>query len=415
MAFSKQQDTSGQLVQLSSANIGFALDLYQTLQDERRGKNMFFSPLSISTALAMTQLGARGDTATQIADVFRFNQIDPDQLHGTFKELKNLLYQTNYDSQIHSIEAVNNFASPIATQSINDWVSKQTEGKIKNLIAPGILNDLTSLVLVNAIYFKANWKSTFRAYNTTQDTFKVFDERKNVPASLMSQEERFYLAVDKTNDCLVLEMPYQGNNLSLLIALPTKDDGLGQLETKLSVDVLQSWDAGLEWREVDVLLPKFKVEATFQLKEVLQRMGMPDAFDEDRANFKGISSEEKEFYISAVIHKAFVDINEEGSEAAAATAVDWGRGCARPSEREKPILFRADHTFLFMIRHRSTKSVLFMGRMMDPSYRQSGHGAWNRETHPMRTTVAPDSTYLKTPYKRLWHFSASTPPRDPAV
>ena len=395
MAFSKQQDTSGQLVQLSSANIGFALDLYQTLQDERRGKNLFFSPLSISTALAMTQLGARGDTATQIADVFRFNQIDQDQLHGTFKELNNLLYQTDYDSQIHcayrlygksgynfvqpflegtasyygaAIEAVNNFASPIATQSINDWVSKQTEGKIKNLIAPGILNDLTRLVLVNAIYFKANWKSTFRAYNTTQDTFKVFDERKNVPVSLMSQEERFYLAVDKTNDCLVLEMPYQGNNLSLLIALPTKDDGLGQLETKLSVDVLQSWDAGLEWREVDVLLPKFKVEATFQLKEVLQRMGMPDAFDEDRANFEGISGD-REFHISAVIHKAFVDINEEGNEAAAATAYGMNpmMSFSPAGEREKPILFRADHPFLFMIRHRSTKSVLFMGRMMDPS------------------------------------------------
>ena len=348
MAFSKQQDTSGQLVQLSSANIGFALDLYQTLQDERRGKNLFFSPLSISTALAMTQLGARGDTATQIADVFRFNQIDQDQLHGTFKELNNLLYQTNSGYKLHSanrlygksgynfvqsfleesasyygaaIEAVNNFAAPIATQSINDWVSKQTEDKIKNLIAPGTLNDLTRLVLVNAIYFKANWKSEFRSYNTTQDKFKVFDERKKVPVSLMIQSGKFALAVDNTNDCLVLELPYQGRNLSLLIALPTKDDGLGQLETKLSVDVLQSWDAGLKSREVNVLLPKFKLEATFQLKEVLKRMGMPDAFDEDRANFEGISGD-REFHISAVIHKAFVNINEEGSEAAAATAVE---------------------------------------------------------------------------------------------
>eukprot|EP00057_Strongylocentrotus_purpuratus_P014794 XP_011669268.1 PREDICTED: leukocyte elastase inhibitor-like isoform X2 [Strongylocentrotus purpuratus] len=395
MAFSEQQDTSGQLVQLSSANIGFALDLYQTLQDERRGTNLFFSPLSISTALAMTQLGARGDTATQIADVFRFNQTDQDQLHGTFKELNNLLYQTDSGYKLHSanrlygksgysfvqsflegtvfyygaaIEAVNDFASPIATQSINDWVSKQTEGKIKNLIAPGTLNDLTRLVLVNAIYFKANWKSKFYAENTTHDTctFKVFDERYKVPVSLMSQKGRFALTVDNTNDCLVLELPYESHNLSLLIALPTKDDGLGQLETKLSVDVLQSWDVGLKSRRVNVLLPKFKLEATFQLKEVLKRMGMPDAFDEDRANFKGISSEEREFYISAVIHKAFINVNEEGSEAAAATAFVMAGGGPR-IEREKPILFRADHPFLFMIRHRSTKSVLFMGRMMDPS------------------------------------------------
>eukprot|EP00057_Strongylocentrotus_purpuratus_P017417 XP_011671891.1 PREDICTED: leukocyte elastase inhibitor-like isoform X2 [Strongylocentrotus purpuratus] len=393
MAFSEQQDTSGQLVQLSSANIGFALDLYQTLQDERRGTNLFFSPLSISTALAMTQLGARGDTATQIADIFRFNQIDQDKLHGTFKELNNLLYQTDSGYKLHSanrlygksgynfvqsfveesasyygaaIEAVNNFAAPITTQSINDWVSKQTEDKIKNLIAPGILNDLTRLVLVNAIYFKANWQSEFLTFDTTQDTFKVFDEREKVPVSLMIQEGRFALAVDNTNDCLVLEMPYKGHNMSLLIALPTKDDGLGQLETKLSVDVLQSWDAGLKSRKVKVLLPKFKLEATFPLKEVLKRMGMPDAFDEDRANFEGISGD-REFHISAVIHKASVYINEKGSEAAAATAVMMLDGCPLPSERKKLFLFRADHPFLFMIRHRSTKSVLFMGRMMDPS------------------------------------------------
>eukprot|EP00057_Strongylocentrotus_purpuratus_P011058 XP_011665532.1 PREDICTED: serpin B3 [Strongylocentrotus purpuratus] len=155
-----------------------------------------------------------------------------------------------------------------------------------------------------------------------------------VGLGVTNQKGKFSLAVDKTNDCLVLEMPYQGRNyLSLLIALPTKDDGLGQLETKLSADILQSWDTGLKSREVIVLLPKFKLETTFQLKEVLKRMGMPDAFDEDRANFEGISGD-RELHISAVIHKAFVDVNEEGSEAAAATAVEMRRrwGCAPPSE-----------------------------------------------------------------------------------
>eukprot|EP00057_Strongylocentrotus_purpuratus_P031689 XP_785336.2 PREDICTED: leukocyte elastase inhibitor-like [Strongylocentrotus purpuratus] len=394
MAFSKQQDISGQLVQLSSANTRFALHLYQTLQDERKGKNLFFSPLSISTTLAMTQLGACGDTATQIADVFRFNQVDQDQLHGTFKELNSLLYQTDSGYKLHAanrlygksgynfvqsflegtatyygaaIEAVNNFAAPIATKSINDWVSKQTENKIKNLIAPGILNDLTRLVLVNAIYFKANWDSKFLAENTTKDKFKVIGKRKKVRVSLMSQEDRFELVVDKTNDCLVLEMPYERFDLSLLIALPVKDDGLGQLETKLSADILQSWDAGLEWRKVKVLLPKFKLKAEFQLNEVLKRMGMPDAFNDGLANFEGIS-DDRELHISAVIHKAFVSVNEEGSEAAAATAVVMGNCLSmRRGKPEKPILFRADHPFLFMIRHQATKSVLFMGRMMDPS------------------------------------------------
>ncbi|XP_041469002.1 leukocyte elastase inhibitor-like isoform X2 [Lytechinus variegatus] len=393
MALSQQRDISGRMAQLSSANTGFALHIYQTLQDERSGRNLFFSPLSISTALAMTQLGARGDTATQIADVFRFNQVDQLQLHGTFKELNNLLYQKQSGYKLHAanklygksgfnfvqsflegtasyygaaIEAVKNFADPTAAKSINDWVSQQTAGKITNLIAPGILNDLTRLVLVNAIYFKGNWASKFRAENTTQDVFKVLDERSKVPVSLMIQKGKFSLAVDKANDCLVLEMPYQGNDLSLLIVLPNKDHGLGNLESKLSADILKSWDLGLKSRQVNILLPKFKLEAEFQLKEVLKQMGIADAFDENRANFEGISGD-RELCISAVIHKAFVDVNEEGSEAAAATAVVMMKRCAIPREPEKPILFRADHPFLFMIRHRSTKSVLFMGRMMDPS------------------------------------------------
>ncbi|XP_041468999.1 leukocyte elastase inhibitor A-like isoform X2 [Lytechinus variegatus] len=393
MEYFRKPPASEQLLQLSGANNAFAIYLYQTLRDERGGRNLFFSPLSISTALAMTQLGARGDTASQIANVFRFNQADLRQLHGTFKELNSLLYKPDSGYKLHAanklygksgynfvrsflegtasyygaaIEAVDDFADPTTTKSINDWVSKQTEGKIKDLIAPGVLDALTRLVLVNAIYFNGAWESKFLPGNTSQDSFKVLDERRIVQMNVMFQMGKFNLAKDKSNDCLVLELPYRGQSLSLLIALPNKDDGLDKLESNLSTKTFQSWDKGLQSTLVHVMLPKFKLEAEFQLADTLKVMGMPDAFDKDRANFEGIAGD-KDLYISAVIHKAFVDVNEEGSEAAAATAVMVMLGCSMPAKPKKPILFRADHPFLFIIRHRLTKSVIFMGRMMDPS------------------------------------------------
>ena len=355
------------------------------------GKNLFFSPLSISTAIAMTHLGARGDTATQIAEVFRFNQVEGD-LHQAFKDMNAMVYQAQENYKLRAanklygksgyhfvqsfmenaiayydsaVEAVDNFSSPSAAKSINDWVSKKTEGKITNLIAPGMLDSLTRLVLVNAIYFKGDWASKFKPRLTKKDAFKVNDSRKTVPVNLMFQSGKFLLAIDEKNDCLVLEMPYKGNELSMMIILPQQDAGLPKLETNLSSEVLASWRSKLQWRPVNIFMPKFKLEAQFLLKDKLQKMGMTDAFC-IKANFEGISGD-RELYVSSVIHKAFVDVNEEGSEAAAATAVVVRSRCARPRDPEKPIEFRADHPFLFMIRHRRTQAILFAGRLMDPS------------------------------------------------
>ena len=376
--------------QLAAANSSFAINLYNEVKDGG-GENLFFSPLSISTAIAMTHLGARGDTATQIAEVFRFNQVEGD-LHQAFKDMNAMVYQAQENYKLRAanklygksgyhfvqsfmenviayydsaVEAIDDFSAPSAAKSINDWVSKKTEGKITDLIAPGILNSLTRLVLVNAIYFIGNWASKFKPRLTKKDVFKVIDSRETVPVNLMFQSGKFLLAIDEKNDCLVLEMPYKGYELSMMIILPQQNAGLPKLEANLSIEVLASWGSKLRSRPVNIFMPKFKLEAQFLLKDKLQKIGMTDAFG-SKANFEGISGD-RELYVSSVIHKAFVDVNEEGSEAAAATAVVRHSFYHMPRDPEKPIEFRADHPFLFMIRHRLTQAILFVGRLMDPS------------------------------------------------
>ncbi|XP_071502536.1 leukocyte elastase inhibitor A-like isoform X1 [Diadema antillarum] len=379
--------------QLARANNGFALDMYQQISGERKGRNLFFSPLSISTALAMTYAGAGGDTATQMSNVLRFRDVNSDQLHEAFKQLHSCMHDPIARCKLRSanklygkagypfskeflntaaafykstIEAVADFGLPEVAHTINYWVSEQTEGKIANLISPGVLNSLTRMVLVNAIYFKGPWASPFKSYQTNQSVFRVLDERKTVPVQLMHQSDDFKLAEDNALDCMVLELPYEGNDFSMLIALPNKDDGLAHLEANLSADTLKRWNDNLKERLVNIWLPKVRVEDEFNLNRVLSDMGMTDAFDHNKANFEGISGN-RDLYISDVVHKAFVEINEEGSEAAAATAVMMTFGSCMFLDAPKPVNFRVDHPFLFMIWHRPTQSTLFIGRVMDTS------------------------------------------------
>ncbi|XP_071480626.1 leukocyte elastase inhibitor-like isoform X2 [Diadema antillarum] len=390
MALSKQPPTR-HAEQLAVANNTFGMQLFQTLKGEKQNKNLFFSPFSISVALAMTYIGAREDTALQMSSVLQFSKFSDNKVHQAFKELTTHLFTQNpgytlktanklygkaaypfteeflqiaaefYDSMV---EAVPDFGSPAARKSINDWVSEQTNGKIKDLIAPGVLGPLTRLVLVNAIYFKGNWASQFDGNKTKADVFKVLDDRQKVPVNLMFQSGKFPVIVDDPNDCIVLEMPYKGQDLNMLVILPNKDDGLPKLEEKLSAEVLQGWNKNLRKKLAKVWMPKFKLEDAFSLNQVLVKMGMKDAFDENRANFSGISGKQ-DLFISEVVHKAFVDVNEKGSEAAAATAVVMKMRCAMPREPEKPIIFRADHPFLFMICHCESQTILFLGRVMD--------------------------------------------------
>ncbi len=366
-------------------NAAFALDLYQQLRPIEG--NLFFSPYSISTALAMTYAGARGNTETQMAQTLHFT-LGQSALHPAFAALEARLRDVQEKGDIllsianalwpHveysfletflaltkefygvSITPVDYTATEAARQQINAWVEEKTQDKIKNLIPPGVLDRLTRLVLVNAIYFKGNWASQFAKERTQTAPFLVTPSQK-VAAPLMTQEHSFRYG--ETERLQILELPYVGNELSMLVLLPKAVDGLAALETDLTAPNLAQWTSRLWETEVRVFLPKFKVSQGFLLNGALAKMGMVDAFDMCQANFSGMDDNEKGLYIGAVLHKAFVDVNEEGTEAAAATAVVMkSRGPVAP-----PPIFRADHPFIFLIRENSTGSILFMGRVVAP-------------------------------------------------
>jgi serpin B len=247
-----------------------------------------------------------------------------------------------------------------ARARINLWVEQETHEKIKDLVPHGVIKPLTRLVLTNAIYFKGDWSHPFPKAATTDEAFHVSSEQSvQVPLMHRTDDLRF-AAIDALS---VLELNYGKGELSALFLLPDAIDGLPALEAKLSQENLSRWTAALANRKVDVFLPRFKLSSEFSLSSALTAMGMTQAFDENQADFSGISTQEK-LYISAVLHKAFVDLNEEGTEAAAATAVViTARAVFRP---DPPVIFRADHPFLFLIVDNRTRSILFLGRVTRP-------------------------------------------------
>lgn len=273
--------------------------------------------------------------------------------YGFLKEFLELT-KTNYGAGFNEVDFVK--ATEEARKTINTWVEKQTKDKIKDLIKPGILNALTRLVLTNAIYFKGNWVSQFDRKQTKDSPFYVKADKK-VQMPMMYQKGDFKYM--ETHKLQALELPYVGSELSMVILLPKNVDGLVELQNLLTLDTLNEWLRNLREQEVEVYLPRFKTTSEFMLAEVLASMGMPDAFSLPPADFSGITGN-KDLFISAVIHKAFVDVNEEGTEAAAATAVVMKKSVYMPR------VFRADHPFIFLIRDVSSEGILFLGRLVNP-------------------------------------------------
>ena len=265
--------------------------------------------------------------------------------------------QDNYGAGLREVDFVGQTEQ--ARQTINAWVEEQTNDKIRELLPPGILTPETALVLTNAIYFKGDWASQFDPDATADAPFHTSAD-ETVDAPLMHQEDTFGYAEDE--NVQILSLPYVGDELSMVVILPKQVDGLADAAGQLSPDALSGMITGLQEREVVVYLPKFTMTSEFGLGEVLQSMGMTDAFAFDNADFSGMNGG-RDLFISAVIHKAFVDVNEEGTEAAAATGVVMGVTSVPPP----PPVFRADHPFLFVIRHNETGAILFMGRVMDPT------------------------------------------------
>ncbi|OGO75052.1 MAG: hypothetical protein A3K41_05620, partial [Chloroflexi bacterium RIFOXYD12_FULL_57_15] len=349
-------------VVLSESNTGFTLDLYNQLR--RKEGNLFFSPYSISVALAMTFAGARGETESQMARTLHFD-LDQENLHVAFSALQEKLAEAetaggvqlkianslwphvgypflksyldlvlkHYGVSITPVDYKNDTEG--ARQIINAWVEEETEKKIRELIPKDILDSLTRLVLTNAIYFKGDWDVQFTANDTKQENFWSPQEQFAIPMMTRKGKYRY----KESSDLQILELPYVGGKLSMLVLLPRKKDGLPILENQLTADFLSKATKDLWELDVVVHLPKFKVEAAFTLNDPLITLGMPDAFG-DKADFSGMDGA-KELYIGFVIHKAFIDVNEEGTEAAAATAVVMQRQAF-----SQPIEFRADHPFL---------------------------------------------------------------------
>ncbi|XP_057679958.1 leukocyte elastase inhibitor-like isoform X2 [Corythoichthys intestinalis] len=377
---------------LSKANTNFCLDLLKKLSDNDKTANIFFSPFSISSALAMVMLGSGGNTAMQMSECLKTK--GEDEVHANFAKLltelnkpgvpyslsvANRLYgeqsykfvedflkgtRKHYRAELESVDFINNHEA--ARLKINSWVEKETQGKIKDVLAQGVLDSLSRLVLVNAIYFKGNWNKKFQETSTHDAQFRL-NKNETKPVKMMHMKDKFPLAFIPEANCQILEMPYKGKDLSMLIFLPNEIEdsstGLNKIEENLTYDNFVEWTRPemMDEIEVQVGLPRFKMEEDYDMKNVLVSMGMVDAFDMSMSDFSGMSPA-NDLVLSKVVHKAFVEVNEEGTEAAAATAAIMMLRCL-PMPTPK---FIADHPFLFFIRHNPSMSVLFAGRYCSP-------------------------------------------------
>ncbi len=372
----------------TEANAQLAQALYGRLGAQVRG-NFFFSPASVSTALALAYAGARGETAAQMARTMRFT-LPQAELHAAFAAQTAKLTSAGKGPVVRianrvwaqaglpvegdflgvakgpygaGLELANfNGAPEPARGAINKWVEDQTSGKIKDLLPQGSVTPLTRLVITNAIYFKAQWATPFDKAETASLPFSLGGGAK-ADAPMMHRLVQAGFA--EAGDAQVLELPYDaagsGRNLSMVVILPKAVDGLGAVERRIAAGDLRAYLGGIAEERVDVTLPRFKMTSEHDLGSTLAAMGMPLAFDAVNADFSGISKAEP-LYITRIAHKAFVEVNEEGTEAAAATGVVIGTRSMPPP----PKVFRADHPFAFLIRDRDTGAVLFMGRVADP-------------------------------------------------
>ncbi|MGA2671011.1 MAG: serpin family protein [Dehalococcoidia bacterium] len=376
---------------LVEGNSAFAFELYQALKGNEG--NLFYSPYSISLALAMTYAGARGETAEQMAATLQF-LLEQERLHPAFNWLDAELAKRGQGAQgkdgkgfrLNIVNAIwgqkdytflSDFLDVLAENygaglrildfrteteksrvAINDWVSDQTEGRIKDLIPQGAIDALTRLVLTNAIYFNAAWENPFDKKMTANGPFYLLDGGQ-VTVPMMKQTESFGYA--KGEGYQAVELPYDGDELSMVILLPTSGN-FEVFEEGLQAQQVDDIIKALKNTRVTLTMPQFKFESQFSLKDTLSDMGMRDAFSPDDADFSGMTGS-PELFISDVIHKAFVAVDEAGTEAAAATAVIVGTTSA---PGEPPVEVTLDRPFIFLIRDIQTGAILFVGRVMDP-------------------------------------------------
>ena len=389
IAENKMASKSG--VVAESAN-KFALDLYQCLRNDGilANENLFYSPASLLIALAMTSYGAKGETAEEIMKVLHLASITKSDLNNNMKQFISTLNAASdnntklltanklfieksfeiletfkegtrefYDAEVALVDYKAH--AERVREEINQWVEQKTNDKIKGLIPAGMLSEDTRLTLVNAIYFKGLWLEAFRKGETVHRPFFV-PENENIQVPMMYREADFKCLYSKELACQILEMLYIGLKMSMVIFLPEKTHGLASLEEKMTFDNLQKSLSALDAskpHQRGVCFPKFKLTQQFDLSDMLSRMGASEMFIRGKANFTGIATEP--LFVSHLVHKAFVEVNEEGTEAAAATGIMVDYANLTP-------VFNANHPFLFLIRHNDTGAILFLGRLKKPSH-----------------------------------------------
>lgn len=379
------------LTELVSGNNAFAFDLYRALR-ERGDGNLFYSPFSISIALAMTWAGARGETERQMAETLHFT-LPQDRLHPAFNALDLELAQRGQGARgkdhkgfrLHIVNALwgqkdyrflpefletlaRNYGAGLrlldfagdpeaARGIINDWVRQQTEGRIRDLLPPGAIDILTRLVLTNAIYFNAAWAEQFDPRETRDGTFHLLDG-SHVTVPMMRRTANYGYAAGEGFQAV--ELPYDGEELAMVILLP--DAGrFEEFENSLDAGRGQEILSGLAYQQVALTMPRFRVESDFSLADTLAAMGMSAAFEPGRADFSGMDGS-RNLYISRILHKAFVAVDESGTEAAAATAVVIGLTGLRSQ-----VAVTVDRPFIFLIRDLQTGTILFVGRVINPA------------------------------------------------
>jgi len=383
----KPDATNIEIAEQVAGNSAFALDLYQMLREKQDG-NLFYSPYSISLALAMTYAGARGETEEQMAATMHY-VLSQARLHPALNALETALSSDADDEdkdafQLRIANAIwgqvgyaflpafldilaENYGAGLRTvdfakkteaarQTINKWVSDQTEEKIQDLLPPGILDPSVCLVLTNAIYFIAKWELPFKENRTHDAPFTLLDG-KTVDVPMMTQTAGFEYA--EGDGYQAVELAYRDSDTSMLLVLP-ESGRFEEIEKTFSAESIGAITEALTQGQVQLSVPKFTFESELNLSETLYQMGMPAAFT--GADFSGMTGN-RELFISEVLHKAFVAVDEEGTEAAAATAVIMMKGMApRPG-----VVMTLDRPFLFLIRDKDTGTILFLGRVLNPT------------------------------------------------
>ncbi|TQD23988.1 serpin family protein [Methanolobus vulcani] len=374
---------------IATANNAFAFDMYSKIIVENE-QNVFFSPYSIFTAIAMCYDGAENSTEEQIANVFNFplnktileissksmiSEINSGNGEYELETANALWIQTDYPIKNQYISNVGNYYSGKVTKLnfvnqpensrvlINDWIENKTNDKIKDPIPNGVINSETRLILTNTIYFNGIWKKEFDIENTQNQPFYP---SKDEEISVETMYAKKYFSYGESSNAKILELPYKGNDLYMYIVLPNENE-IGDFETSFSLNDYNTLKSNMDSKyEVRTWLPKFKFETKTDLSNSLIKMGMIDAFDDTKSTFSGISDEK--LTISNIVHQAFVDVQEEGTEAAATTVMYFTGSPAPGTEQPEIVTFKADHPFIFLIEDKRTGCILFMGKVESPEY-----------------------------------------------